>query len=63
MDATKSDNSASLMRCLRCKSVCQSSGREPHRVVCQGCGQHYLVVMQLVPVEADTRTPILGEQC
>lgn len=55
----KSNAPTSVMRCLRCKSACQRSGREPHRVVCEGCGQNYLVVMQLVPVEADERTPML----
>lgn len=50
------------MRCLRCKGTeLMRSGREPHRLICNGCGQNFLVVMQLVPVSADDRPLMLEE--
>jgi len=50
-----------LMRCLRCKSTLERSGKEPTRHVCSNpnCGQHYILQMQLVPVEAPRTTPLL----
>lgn len=45
-------NDRGQMRCLRCRSLqLEHSGMEPYRYICKGCGQHFLVVMQLVPVE------------
>ena len=49
------DETFSAMRCLRCKSTLDRSGREPHRYECPTCKQHYLLVMQLVPVDSDDR--------
>jgi len=57
------DNSApptSLMRCIQCRGLLQPSGQEPHRFVCEKCGQNYLAVFQLVAVEP-ARRPLLGE--
>jgi phage FluMu protein Com len=42
-----------LMRCLRCKSMLDRSGREPYRYECPNCKQHYFLVMQLVPVDPE----------
>jgi len=44
------NNPDSLMSCLQCKGRLEPSGTEPHRHICEGCGQNYLLVMQLVPV-------------
>ena len=41
-----------LMRCLRCRNVLHQSGREPYRFVCSSCGQNFIAVMQLVPVDS-----------
>lgn len=38
------------MRCPRCRSMLDRSGREPHRYECPNCKQDYFLVMQLVPV-------------
>lgn len=40
-----------MMRCTADRSILVQSGQEPHRFVCDVCGQNYMVVMQLVPVE------------
>jgi len=40
-----------LMRCSKDRASLIQSGQEPHRFVCEVCGQNYLAVMQLVPVE------------
>jgi hypothetical protein len=39
------------MRCLHCKHPLEASGQEPYRYVCSACGQNFVAVMQLVPVE------------
>lgn len=39
------------MRCLLCKSVLQASGQEPYRYVCSSCGQNFIAVFQLMPVD------------
>jgi hypothetical protein len=39
------------MICLRCRGDLVGSGQEPHRHICSLCGQNYLAVFQLVPVE------------
>jgi hypothetical protein len=39
------------MCCLRCRGLLLPTGQEPHRFVCEHCGQNYLVVLQLVPVD------------
>lgn len=46
-------------RCPRCKGQLQPSGIEPHRHVCEGCGQHFQAVLQFVPVEPVRRRPEL----
>ena len=43
------------MRCLQCKGVLQASGQEPYRFVCGDCGQNFVAVLQLMPV--DPRRP------
>jgi predicted amidophosphoribosyltransferase len=55
------ENPTSLMFCARCKSQLEPSGSEPHRHICKGCGQNYLLVMQLVPVDP-MRLPMLPEK-
>ena len=50
----------SLMLCLRCRGHLAPSGQEPHRFVCEKCGQNFLVVMSLVPVDP-VRLPALPE--
>ena len=52
------DESRSLMRCLRCRGRLEKTGREPYRFACGACGQNYMVVMQLVPVDAG-KVPLL----
>lgn len=47
-----------LMRCTKDRAFLVPSGQEPHRMVCEACGQNYLVVMQLVPVEPLRRVPL-----
>ncbi len=48
------------LRCLRCSSTdLARSGREPHRHICQSCGQHYFLVLQMVPVPSDNRPLLL----
>lgn len=49
-----------LMRCTTCRGFLQPSGREPHRYICESCGQNFFVVMQLVPVDPAHR-PLLPE--
>jgi hypothetical protein len=40
------------LRCLRCRSLnLTRSGKEAYRHECLDCGQHYFIVMQLVPVD------------
>ena len=39
------------MRCTKDRSALVQSGQEPHRFVCEKCGQNYMVVMQIVAVE------------
>jgi predicted nucleic acid-binding Zn-ribbon protein len=48
-------DSGGVMRCLRCKTLLERSGKEPHRLICPKCGQHYFLQMQLVPVAAPDR--------
>jgi hypothetical protein len=55
------EGSQGVMRCLRCKSTLERSGKEPYRYICSDCGQHYFLQMQLVPVEAPHRTPLLEQ--
>jgi len=48
------------LRCLRCSSFnLERSGKEPYRYECTECGQHYFVVMQLVPVAPPDRPRFL----
>lgn len=48
------------LRCLRCRSFnLARTGKEPYRHECLDCGQHYFVVMQLVPVPAPSKFPLL----
>ena len=49
---------SSMMRCARCKGYLVAHGVEPHRYVCEACGQNYHLVMQLVPVEP-LRQPVV----
>lgn len=50
------EKSVGILRCLRCRGIhLDRSGREPYRMICRDCGQHYHVVMQLVPVDSDDR--------
>jgi len=49
------------MRCSKDRSTLVQSGQEPHRFVCEACGQNYLVVMQLVPVEPLRRLQLPSE--
>src|SRR6185369_16378200 len=56
------------LRCLRCRSLnLARTGKEPYRHECLDCGQHYFVVMQLVPVPTPSKSPLLespvAEQC
>ena len=44
-------DSSGMMRCTRCKGFLVASGVEPHRHICEACGQNYHLVMRLVPVE------------
>jgi hypothetical protein len=48
------------LRCLRCRSFnLVRSGKEVYRHECLDCGQHYFVVMQLVPVANPKPSPLL----
>ena len=49
------DKDSSQLRCLRCKGWLEPSGREPYRFICPDCGQHFMAVMQLVPVDSVDR--------
>lgn len=40
-----------LVVCPRCRGRLQASGLEPQRLICEKCGQNYMFVLQLVPVE------------
>lgn len=52
--------SQGTLRCTRCSSLnLVRSGKEVYRHECLDCGQHYFVVMQLVPVPTPDRTPLL----
>lgn len=59
-DLTSAGNPGLLLRCARCNGHLESSGREPFRFVCPSCGQHYFVVLQMVPV-SDSRAENAGE--
>ena len=48
------------MWCTQCRGHLVSSGQEPHRFVCEECGQNFLAILQLVPVEP-ARRPLLTE--
>jgi len=50
-----------LMRCSKDRATLVQSGQEPHRFVCEACGQNYMVVMQLVPVEPLRRLQLPSE--
>ncbi len=53
---SQADSDRSMLRCLRCKNIgLMQSGREPYRHICERCGANYHIVMQLVPVPAETR--------
>jgi hypothetical protein len=43
------------IKCLRCKGRLESTGISPDRLECSECGQNYLVVIQMVPVEKRSR--------
>lgn len=45
--------------CPRCKGQLLPSGYEPHRRICEGCGQHYHAVLQYVPVDAPPNRDLL----
>ena len=49
-----------LMLCLRCRGHLAPSGQEPHRFICEKCGQNFLAVMLLIPVDP-VRLPALPE--
>lgn len=56
----EADKTQGILRCLRCSSLdIVRSGKEPYRHECVGCGQHYIVVLQLVPVAAPDRPHLL----
>lgn len=55
------EKTVGVMRCLRCRGTLDQSGREPHRYECPNCGQHYFLVMKLVPVDSDN-LPLLETQ-
>lgn len=45
-------NQDSRIRCLRCSSLrVEASGFDASRHVCSDCGQHYMMVMQMIPVD------------
>lgn len=48
-----------LIRCLRCKETLERSGKEPHRLICPQCNQHYMMQMNLVPVDAPRQVQLL----
>lgn len=50
------------MRCLQCQGDLEPSGQEPYRHICVKCGQNYLIVVQMVPVEP-LRLPALEAKC
>lgn len=54
------DMDRTVLRCLRCKGKnLVRSGKEPYRFICEECGQHYFIVMQLQPVDPPAQTPLL----
>lgn len=57
IEAVSSGNSPTLgvMKCARCKGTLSQSGQESYRLICDGCGQNYFAVMQLMPTEPKER--------
>ena len=52
--------SGSCIRCLRCSSLkVEATGSDATRYVCSGCGQHYVMVMHMVPVDTHTQVALL----
>lgn len=52
----KNTKEAGHMACLRCRGRLSPSGREPYRLICSSCGQHYFAVMQLIEVGSEGRS-------
>lgn len=45
------DGGSGVMKCLVCSGTLERSGQEPQRLICCVCGQNFLAVLRLVPVE------------